>query len=232
MALVNQKWGRQGQADNILYALKAQYPSAFHDVVNGTNSVPCSFAPVSPDCISAGAGAITVNGVTEGEIGTGTTPEYNAAAGYNLATGLGTIDANNLVNDWNKISLASTATTMNASETSFAHGTPITISGSVTGTGTPTGNVALMTDSSEPVQQGQGLAQVLNGFTGTFGAGTFALSNGSYSGSVSTLPGGSYHIWSQYGGDSTNKMSTSAPPIQITVHAEWRHNTPNGKHVH
>ena len=42
MALVNQKWGRQGQADNILYALKAQYPSAFHDVVNGTNSVPCS----------------------------------------------------------------------------------------------------------------------------------------------------------------------------------------------
>ena len=43
------------------------------------------------------------SGVTEGQIGTGTTPEYNAAAGYNLATGLGTIDANNLVTDWNKI---------------------------------------------------------------------------------------------------------------------------------
>ncbi len=41
---------------------------------------------------------------------------------------------------------------MTASSTSFAHGTAITISGTVTGTGTPTGNVALMTDSTEPVQ--------------------------------------------------------------------------------
>jgi trimeric autotransporter adhesin len=224
MALVNQKYGRQGQADNILYALKTQYPAAFHDVTHGTNSVACELSPATPvDCISATpSDSPTGSGVTEGQIGNTTTktPQYNATAGYNPATGLGTIDANNLVTDWPKIVLASTATTMNASETSFAHGTPITISGAVTGTGTPTGNVALMTDSSEPVQQGQGLAQVLNGFTGTYGAGTFALSSGSYSGSVSTLPGGSYHIWSQYGGDSNNKMSTSAPPIQITVTPE------------
>ncbi len=45
MALVDQKYGRQGQADNLLYALKTQYPAAFHDVTNGTNSVPCEFAP-------------------------------------------------------------------------------------------------------------------------------------------------------------------------------------------
>ena len=70
-------------------------------------------------------------------------------------TGLGTIDANNLVNDWNKVTLLSTATTMTASQTSFAHGTAITIGGAVTGTGTPTGNVALETDSPEPVNQGQ-----------------------------------------------------------------------------
>ena len=34
----------------------------------------------------------TYGAAEEGQIGTGTTPEYNAAAGYNLATGLGTID--------------------------------------------------------------------------------------------------------------------------------------------
>ena len=220
MALVNEKWGRQGQADDILYALKAQYPAAFHDVTVGTNAVPCEYAPaLTKNCISA-TGAIDYNGVTEGEIGSGSTPEYNAAAGYNLATGLGTIDANNLVTDWPKVTLASTATTMNASQTSFAHGTSITISGTVTGTATPTGNVALMTDSSEPGQQGQGQAQTLNGFVGTFGTGTFALSNGSYTGSVSTLPGGSYHIWGQYGGDSKNQMSTSTPPVAITVTPE------------
>jgi subtilase family serine protease len=212
MALVVQKWGRQGQANNILYALKTQYPAAFHDVTVGTNSMPCEFAPtVTPNCISAGAKGIVLGGtLTEGEIGTGTTPEYNAAAGYNLATGLGTIDANNLVNDWNKISLVSTATTMTTSQTSFAHGTPITISGSVTGTG-PTGNVALMTDSTEPVNQGQTV---------------FSLSSGSYTSAssypsgINFLPGGTYHIWGQYGGDSRNQMSSSTPPIEITVTPE------------
>ena len=186
-----EKYGRQGQADTVLYPLKTQYPAAFHDVTNGTNSVPCEFAPtVSTNCISAGSGALVVSGVTEGEIGTGTTPEYNAAAGYNLATGLGTIDANNLVTDWPKITKTATSITMTPSQTTFAHGTAITISGSVTGTGTPTGNVALMTSSTEPLEQGQGV---------------FPLSSGAYSSStVNYLPGGTYNIWTQYGGDSSN----------------------------
>ena len=167
---------------------------------------PAPLPPISLDCISAGAGAISFDGVAEGEIGTGTTPEYNAAAGYNLATGLGTIDASNLVNDWNKVTLLSTATTMTASQTSFAHGTAITISGAVTGTGTPTGNVALETDSTEPVNQGQAV---------------FPLTSGAYTNAaVNYLPGGTYHIWGQYGGDSKNGMSTSTPPIQITVTPE------------
>lgn len=210
MALVVEKWGRQGQADNILYALKTQHPADFHDVTHGSNSVPCEFSPLSsPNCVKiAGAPSDTPfgSGVTEGQIGTGTTPEYNATAGYNLATGLGTIDANNLVNDWNKITLATSSTTMTASQTSFAHGTAITVSGAVTGTGTPTGNVALMTDSTEPVNQGQAF---------------FPLTSGAYSNAaVNYLPGGTYHIWGQYSGDSVNKMSTSTPPIQITVTPE------------
>ena len=210
MALVVEKWGRQGQANNILYALKTQYPAAFHDVTVGTISMPCEFAPVdTPNCISVPNPESPLgSGITEGQIGntTSKTPEYNAAAGYNLATGLGTIDANNLVNDWNKITLLSTATTMTASQTSFAHGTAITISGAVTGTGTPTGNVALMTDSTEPVNQGQAV---------------FPLTSGAYGNStVNYLPGGTYHIWGQYGGDSKNQMSSSTPPIEITVAPE------------
>ncbi len=206
MALVNQKTGqRQGQAANILYALKTQYPSAFHDITNGTNSEPCEISPsVSKNCIAVTSPAV-VSGVTEGEIGTGTTAEYNATAGYNLATGLGTIDANNLVTDWSKITLASTAVTMTPSQTTFAHSTAITINGTVTGTASPTGNVALMTDSTEPLQQGQGV---------------FPLTSGAYSSSVNYLPGGTYHIWTQYSGDANNGMSTSTPPVQITVSPE------------
>jgi subtilase family serine protease len=229
MALVNQKYGRQGQADTILYPLKAQFPAAFHDITNGTNSVPCEILPgASTNCIAV-TSPITVtitgsNGVaatyTEGQIGTGTTPEYNAAAGYNLATGLGTIDANVLVTDWNKVTLATSAVTMTPGSTNITHGTAVNISGAVTGT-TPTGNVTLMTDGTEPNQQGQGLATVTNGFSGTFGNGVFPLNGSSqYSGSVTTLPGGSYNIWGSYGGDSKNAGSVSSKTaVNVTPEA-------------
>ena len=68
-----------------------------------------------------------------------------------------------------------------------------------------------MTDSSEAGNQGVGLTSVLNGT-----ASTFALNGGAFSGSVSTLPGGTYNIWGSYGGDSANALSTSIP-VSITV---------------
>ena len=225
MALVNQKYGRQGQADNVLYALKAQYPSTgtnppFHDITNGTNTQPCNFttttvgttggpssyAPVN--CIAV-ANPIVVNdpaygSATVGELGTGTTADYNATAGYNLATGLGSIDANVLITDWPNVKFTATTTTLTPSSTAFTHGTAIIISGTVTGT-TPTGEVALMTDSTTPMQEG------LTNFTVTSGA---------YSSStVIDLPGGTYNIWGQYSGDNKNAPSTSTKTA-VTVTPE------------
>jgi subtilase family serine protease len=210
MALVNQKYGRQGQANFILYPLKQQFPAAFHDVTHGTNSVPCTFSPSSPNC-TAVANPLTVNDpingtAIEGQMGAGTTPAYNAAAGYNLATGLGTIDAAQMVNHWGDVTFAPTTTILASSSNSFTHGTPVAISGSVTASsGTPTGEVALMTDSPTPVQQG------LTNFT---------LTKGFFSSSaVAVLPGGTYNIWGQYSGDSENAPSTSAK-TEITVSPE------------
>ena len=204
MALVNQKTGqRQGQANTVLYPMAAQFPNSFHDVTVGTISVPCELSPtLSPNCIAA-TSPIVLNGITEGKIGSGTTAEYDAKTGYDLATGLGTIDAANLVNNWGSVHLATSTTTFSPSSTSFAHGTAVTISGAVTGS-TPTGSVALLTDSSEVGQQG--LTQ-------------FPLSGAAYSGSVKTLPGGTYNIWGQYSGDSKNGLSTSAK-TSITVAPE------------
>jgi hypothetical protein len=210
MALVNQKYGRQGQADFVLYPLATQFPAAFHDVTVGTNSVPCEISPgATPDCISV-SDALTVTDpnlgeATEGEIGTGTTAEYNATAGYDLASGLGTIDANQLVANWGSVKFAATTTTLVPSATTFTHGTPITLNGTVTaGSGTPSGDVALMTASTEPNQQGQ-----------TF----FTLADGAYTGTTSYLPGGTYNIWGHYGGDTKNAASNSTP-VQITVAPE------------
>ncbi len=212
MALVNQEHGRQGQANFVLYALKTQFPAAFHNVTQGTNSMPCAFSPSSPNCIAVN-NPITVTDPTygtaeEGQIGTGATPDYNAAAGYNLATGLGTIDGNLLVTHWSSVKFASTTLNLTspAGGTIITHGASLTFTGTVTGTGnaTPTGDVAIETNSTEPQNQGQ-----------TF----LPLSGGSFTRSINYLPGGTYSVWANYGGDTTNASSASAK-AQITVNPE------------
>lgn len=118
---------------------------------------------------------------------------------------MGTIDANQLVTNWNRIKFASTTTTLTPSSTTFTHGSVITVSGSVTAvSGTPMGEVPLMTDSPTPLQQGLT---------------TLNLTNGAFSSSLVDLPGGTYHIWGRYSGDSKNAPSVSAK-TQITVSPE------------
>ena len=218
MALVNQKYGRQGQADFVLYPLSKQVPAAFHDVQNGTNTVPCETGSVN--CIAvSNPGVIqdptTGESITEGEIGVGTTAWYNAVAGYDEASGLGTIDANQLVTNWTKVKFDATSTTLTPSSTTFTHGTAVTISGNVTASGaSPTGSVALMTSSPEENNQGQGLTGVLND-----AGSVYPLSSGAFTGSTTTLPGGTYNIWGQYSGDSASAESSSTP-VQITVSPE------------
>lgn len=213
MALVNQKYGPQGQADYVIYPLYQQYPAAFHDVTIGTNSVPC--ATGSTDCIAVSApNDYTIDdpnygSAVEGQIGASGTPEYNAGVGYDLATGLGSIDANVLVNDWNKITFGSSSVSLtvtpanSAPVTAIPGGASVTFSGTVTGS-SPTGSVALMTDSPEPVNQSE-----------TF----FTLSSGSYTGSLNYLPGGTYNVWVHYSGDANNGPSDS-PKTLVTVQKE------------
>ena len=124
--MTHQKYGRQGQADFVLYPLAAQFPLAFHDVTHGTNSVPCNIDTVSiegssyapTDCIAV-SNPITVDNftssiagqTTEGQIGSGTTAEYNATAGYDMGSGLGTVDANVLLTNWGNVPLIVSSST-------------------------------------------------------------------------------------------------------------------------
>ena len=170
-----------------LYPLAARQPTAFHDITLGTNQVPCVSG--SPNC-------------TNGEL-TG----YAATAGYDLATGLGSIDANVLVTNWNSRSKGTaTTTTVTPSATSFAHGTSVTFKTSVSGDGgTPAGDVAVMTDSPLVSNQGETV---------------LTLANGAASGSLTFLPGGSYNIWGSYSGDGTFAPSLSTKtPITVTPEA-------------
>ena len=85
VALINQHMDTprgQGNINPTLYSMAAALPAAFHDITTGNNLVPCEAG--SPDCPTTGAT----------EIG------YSAGTGYDLASGLGSIDAFNLITSW------------------------------------------------------------------------------------------------------------------------------------
>jgi subtilase family serine protease len=103
-----------GNINPVLYPLAARLPSAFHDVQGGDNKVP-----FSPPC---GASA---------KIG------YNALPGYDLATGLGSIDAFVLVTNWTTVTPASTANAVTSVDFSLASApTQLTVKRGSCGSGT------------------------------------------------------------------------------------------------
>jgi hypothetical protein len=100
VALINQVTNHpsgSGNINTVLYPLAARVPTAFHDITAGSNQVPFSAtcAPMN-------------------QIG------YSATAGYDLATGLGSIDASNLVTNWTTVTPASTATASSSVNFSLA----------------------------------------------------------------------------------------------------------------
>ncbi len=217
LALVEQKNGAfQGQANYTLYKLAqnsgascdsskqtnptTQIACTFYDVTTGSNAVPC--AGGTPDCSSTQIG---VDGFLNGE---------SAGAGYDLVTGLGSVNAANLANNWNSVTFLASQTQLQVPTTSFAHGTAISVSGSVaaiSGTGTPTGSVVLKTSSTQ-------IADVLS-----ITAGAFSNS------SVKDLPGGQYSLMAHFGGDATFAPSDSnAVALVVTPEDSSTTLTPSG----
>jgi hypothetical protein len=213
MAMVNQKAGsRQGNANYTLYRLAAQSGAScassgtpastcvFYDITTGTNAMPCDHTGPAP-----------VNCGSPGSAGIGILTGYNSTAGYDLTTGLGSVNAANLVNKWSTITsaLKPSATTLSLTPTSsIVHGTPVTVQISVTptppATGTATGNVALLsTTAATP--------PVVGGVT------DFALTSGAVNSTTDLLPGGTYTVTAHYPGDGTFAASDSTPvPVTIT----------------
>jgi hypothetical protein len=231
MALVNQKTGeRQGNANYVLYPLAAKSGSSctssaamastansssciFYDVVTGNNSVACMGG--SPNCSNTTSGGY---GILEVNPPTNPSPAWTTSAGYDLATGLGSVNAANLVKNWSSVSFAPTTTTLSLSTTpatnpiTLTHGQPVTVSIQVapqSGAGTPTGDLALIAQTSNS-----------QGNSPTTGIGSFALSKGSFTGATNMLPGGTYGVTAHYAGDGTYGASDSTPPVQVTVSPE------------
>jgi hypothetical protein len=98
MALLNQYLNTSGlgNINSTLYTLATTTPSAFHKVTSGENNVYCdgntpSGAPSDVLCPTTGANA----GIVGFEASSA-----DATTGYNLVSGLGSVDANNLAVAW------------------------------------------------------------------------------------------------------------------------------------
>jgi Pro-kumamolisin, activation domain len=247
MALVNQKLDPAGtnpglgNADYVLYHLAVGHPNSFNDVTVGNNSVPCGGTGFFVNCnVNSGVGFL-VNGGT---------PAWNAGTGYDLASGLGSVNVANLLTNWaaDAVTFTPTATTLCMSTTStnslscagpitgITHGAKVFVNVAVTpspGTGTST------------FQQAEDV-----GLIGTFATGTpgcsvpgcttsgvdrfavnlttglpvnndvYPLSSGSLMSSTQFLPGGTYTVVAHYPGDGTFGASESNPPITVTISAE------------
>ena len=194
-SLVNQSAGSwSGQADFVYYPLAHTQPTVFRDVTVGGNQVLCSQG--TANCAKGASGTSTSSYYAESG--------YAAGTGYDLATGLGSVDVANLIKYWNSVNFKPTATTFNISPTTLAHGKTATVTATVaptTGSGTPTGSLALAG---------------IDGLPGYGGLGDFPLTAGSVYASVDNLPGGTYQLTAAYSGDGSYAASKSSP-VTVTV---------------
>jgi len=206
MALVEQQTGsRQGNANFIFYKLAAQNSCAsksapaascvFYDVTGGTIAMPC--ANGSPNCTTKTSGDSF--GVLSG---------FNAGPGYDLATGLGSVNASNLVKAWSSVKFTASNTTLTlngGNAVNVTHGTSVNASVTVKPTSPePSGDVSLI------ATQGNN----------SFGFDTMTLANGSASGATNMLPGGaSYSVQAHYEGDG-NFGGSNSNSVTVTVNPE------------
>ena len=205
LALVNQKThARQGNANFVLYKLAAEQnpancnvngnailttaPAAaciFNDITADTNAVPC--AAGSPNCGTEGTAPI---GVLTG---------YNSGVGYDLTTGLGSVNAANLVNNWKSVTFTPTVTLLKVSPEFLVHGQAANVDVAVIAKGgAPSGQIALQTNHQDP-------------------AGDLTLgANGTIKTITHLLPGGPSFVTADYFGDGTFAHSDSnAVPIFV-----------------
>jgi subtilase family serine protease len=104
-ALVNQNMGgAQGNPNYVYYALAANNPSVFHSITRGDIDVNCTG---SANCYGS-SGAVNNGrggraGGTSGALSVSSSsfsPAYSTGASWNFATGIGSVDAFNLVMNW------------------------------------------------------------------------------------------------------------------------------------
>jgi subtilase family serine protease len=172
-----------GNINPTLYHLAQTSSSIFHDVTTGSNIVPCT---------------VGTKNCTSGSLG------YSAGAGYDMVTGLGSLDVYALANGWSGSvsSSTGTSTTVAANPTTFAQNSSTVLTATVkpaSGTTTPTGTVVFTSGSTT-----LGSASLVSGVA------------------MLTVPGsllglGTHTVIASYGGSATFGGSSGSTTVSVTA---------------
>jgi hypothetical protein len=189
-AVLAQKYGAQGNLAPNLYALSRQFGSQsettpFVDVTEGSAQLRCTIG--SAGCTDAASGVIG----------------FTAAPGYDLASGLGSVDAQALVADWATEATGTTASaiTLTADPATLETGVAETFVATVAPTVTVAGKTYTLTGS-------------VSFYDGTTLLGTVAVGSDTATlAGISLLDTASHSITAVYSGDATYAASTSSAVV-------------------
>jgi uncharacterized protein (TIGR03437 family) len=172
-----------GNINPELYRLAQTFPAAFHDVTAGNNNVPCMQS--SPGCVNGTLG-------------------YSAGPGYDLVTGIGSVDVNNLITHWGQNGDPSrTTVSANAATDPFNTKPQVTATvAAANGSGTPSGTVTFLI-------AGENLGAT------TLGSAPLTSGTASLTVDQNQLVAGLNTITAVYSGDS--KFDVSSGTASVTV---------------
>lgn len=197
VAIANQKLGKRLGNINYLLYQSASQTGVFHDVTKGGISVPCLGG--TPNCSATSSSVKGVLIDNSGKLA------YMTGTGYDMATGLGSVNVANLVTALataeGRYTTTSTALTLNGGTTQVtaAHGSSISVGVSVTPTAS-SGSVSLIGNSQ--------------------GFDSQTLSGGLANWNSTLFPGGNYSVQAHYAGDGSHKSSDSnTVAVSITPEA-------------
>jgi hypothetical protein len=174
LAVIEQKMNTPlglGNINPALYSLAANattYASAYHDITTGNNEVPC--ATGSPNCPTSGNLVIG----------------YAAGTGYDQASGLGTVDGNNLATAFSTATFSiGTTTKLAVAPAAPVVGVAVTLTATIaaaSGTTVPGGTVTFFIDSA--AQPATTLANGVAAVTTNFATGGAHTVYAAYSGAT------------------------------------------------
>ena len=183
-----------GNINPQLYRLAQAAPTAFHDIVDGDNIVPC--VQGSPGCLTGSFG-------------------NRAGPGYDMATGLGSVEAFNFVTKWNT-AVGAAVVTLTASNLKPTLNDQVVLTAIVAAqgsSGTPTGVVEFSVSGTEVALGSAPLtANPLNVNGGASSASVTVAAWLLSSGGTNT-----YTVFAQYFGDAA--FTSAGSNLQISVSA-------------